>query len=111
MTPVHKVIPSCFTLVWQISKSWALDRYYFSDLIKTKTLAFFSKTLPILKADDTLPKVARYEERNIEYNPTIFHSRPDAKISAYRNRRSADDAADEDDATAATAHSSGIRSD
>ena len=27
-----------------------------SELIKNKTLNFFSKTLPILKADDTLPK-------------------------------------------------------
>jgi hypothetical protein len=60
--------------------------YPFSDLIKTKTLGFFSKTLPILKADDTLPKVARYEDRNIDYNPTIFHSRPDNKVSLYSHR-------------------------
>lgn len=59
--------------------------------MKKKTLGFFSKTLPILKADDTLPKVARYEDPNIEYNPTIFHSRPDSKINFYkhRSRRSA----------------------
>ena len=43
-----------------------------------------------MKADDTLPKVARYEDPNIEYNPTIFHSRPDSKINFYkpRSRRS-----------------------
>ena len=29
------------------------------DLLKTKALEYFSKTLPILKADDTLPKVAK----------------------------------------------------
>lgn len=28
--------------------------------MKNKTLEFFSKTLPILKADETLPKVAKY---------------------------------------------------
>jgi hypothetical protein len=27
------------------------------ELLKNKTLDFFSRTLPILKADDTLPKV------------------------------------------------------
>ena len=31
--------------------------------MKSKTLEFFSKTLPILKADDTLPKVAKYEDK------------------------------------------------
>ena len=55
-------------------------------MIKKKTLGFFSKTLPILKADDTLPKVARYEDPNIEYNPTIFHSRPDSKVNFYKHR-------------------------
>ena len=39
-----------------------------------------------MKADDTLPKVARYEDPNIEYNPTIFHSRPDSKINFYQRR-------------------------
>ena len=29
------------------------------ELIKNKTLEFFSKTLPILKADETLPKVTQ----------------------------------------------------
>ncbi|KAL0279082.1 UNVERIFIED_CONTAM: hypothetical protein PYX00_000713 [Menopon gallinae] len=31
------------------------------ELIKNKTLQFFSKALPILKADETLPKVAKYK--------------------------------------------------
>ena len=44
------------------------------ELIKNKTLDFFSKTLPILKADDTLPKVAKYQDSHIMYNPTIFNS-------------------------------------
>ena len=47
-----------------------------SELFKAKTLEFFSKTLPILKADDTLPKVARYEDNHIAQNPTIFNSKP-----------------------------------
>ena len=46
------------------------------ELLKRKTLSFFSKTLPILKADDTLPKVAKYEDSHIAYSPTIFNSKP-----------------------------------
>ena len=48
----------------------------FSDLLKRETLEFFSKTLPILKADDTLPKVAKYENAHISYHPTLFNSKP-----------------------------------
>merc|ERR1719490_77290 len=58
------------------------------ELIKNKTLDFFSKTLPILKADDTLPKVARYEDSHIMYNPTIFNSQPNTKIKFYESKRS-----------------------
>lgn len=50
--------------------------FIFSEVIKKKTLEFFSKTLPILKADDTLPKVAKYEENHISYHPTLFNSKP-----------------------------------
>lgn len=32
---------------------------HFSELIRNRTLDFLSKTLPVLKADDTLPKVAQ----------------------------------------------------
>lgn len=35
---------------------------FYSELIKNKTLQFFSKVLPILKADETLPKVAKYQQ-------------------------------------------------
>lgn len=57
-----------------------------SDLFKSKTLEYFSKTLPILKADDTLPKVAKYEDNHIAYNPTIFNSQPGSRISFYHHR-------------------------
>ena len=46
------------------------------DLLKTKALEYFSKALPILKADDTLPKVAKYENNHISYHPTLFNSKP-----------------------------------
>ena len=65
------------------------------------TLKFFSKTLPILKADDTLPKVAKYEDSHIAYNPTLFHSKPGNRISFYHHRTKRDAAAsasDEDEA-------------
>lgn len=58
------------------------------ELIKNKTLDFFSKTLPILKADDTLPKVAKYQDSHIMYNPTIFNSQPNTKIKFYETKRS-----------------------
>ena len=37
----------------------------FSDLIRNKTLDFFSSTLPILKADKNLPKLAKYEDFDV----------------------------------------------
>ena len=57
------------------------------ELIKNKTLDFFSKTLPILKADDTLPKVAKYQDSYIMHNPTIFNSQPNTRIKFYDNRK------------------------
>jgi len=59
------------------------------EIFKAKTLEFLSKTLPILKADDTLPKVARYEEQNhIAQNPTLFNSKPGSRITFYHHRTS-----------------------
>merc|ERR1719481_1554048 len=66
-------------------------------LIKNKTLDFFSKTLPILKADDTLPKVAKYQDSHIMYNPTIFNSQPNTRIKFYENERKKRDAEDDED--------------
>lgn len=46
-----------------------LNLFISSELIRNQTLQFLSKTLPILKADDTLPKVAQIlpsEENNID---------------------------------------------
>ena len=37
----------------------------FSELIRNKTLDFFSDTLPILKEDRNLPKVAKYEDFDV----------------------------------------------
>lgn len=56
------------------------------ELLKNKTLDFFSRTLPILKADDTLPKVARFQDSHILYNPTIFNSQPNTKIKFFDDR-------------------------
>lgn len=36
----------------------------FSELIRNQTLKFLSKTLPVLKADDTLPKVTQIPEED-----------------------------------------------
>jgi len=67
------------------------------ELIKNKTLDFFSKTLPILKADDTLPKVAKYQDSHIMYNPTIFNSQPNTRIKFYENERKKRDIEEGDD--------------
>ena len=44
--------------------------YFFipSDLVRNKTLEFFSRTLPILKADETLPRVAKYRQDSEDWN-------------------------------------------
>jgi len=60
------------------------------DLLKTKALEYFSKALPILKADDTLPKVAKYENNHISYHPTLFNSKPTTRISFYHHRTKRD---------------------
>ena len=70
-------------------------RFSYSELFKAKTLEFFSKTLPILKADDTLPKVARYEDNHISQNPTLFHSKPGSRITFYHHRTSKRSVAEE----------------
>lgn len=43
------------------------------DLLKNKTLEFFSKTLPILKADETLPKVAKYHAEPDQFYYQQYH--------------------------------------
>lgn len=37
-----------------------------SELIRNRTLDFLSKTLPVLKADDTLPKVTQILDEQID---------------------------------------------
>lgn len=41
----------------------------FSELIRNQTLKFLSKTLPILKADDTLPKVTQVVDNDLNDGP------------------------------------------
>ena len=67
------------------------------EVFKAKTLEFFSKTLPVLKADDTLPKVARYEDTHIAQNPTLFNSQPGSRITYYHHRTSRSASAVPDD--------------
>jgi len=56
------------------------------ELVKNKTLEFFSQTLPVLKADDTLPKVAKYQDSHILYNPAIFNSQPSFSGNYFQER-------------------------
>ena len=83
-------LTSHFESFWCIVHNCALPILFLfsSELFKAKTLEFFSKTLPILKADDTLPKVARYEDNHISQNPTLFHSKPGSRITFYHHRTS-----------------------
>ncbi|KAK6642772.1 hypothetical protein RUM43_004274 [Polyplax serrata] len=59
-----------------------LGSAYPFDLIKNKTLQFFSKALPILKADETLPKVAKYQQ---------FEENGNKISKSLRKKRSTDD--------------------
>lgn len=43
-----------------------LDFVFTSELIRNRTLDFLSKTLPVLKADDTLPKVTQILDEPID---------------------------------------------
>lgn len=58
----------CFGLNLQISTKIVINstKYFcyafFSELIRNRTLDFLSKTLPVLKADDTLPKVTQISD-------------------------------------------------
>lgn len=45
--------------------------YLFSELIRNQTLKFLSKTLPVLKADDTLPKVTQIPQDEV---PDVFEN-------------------------------------
>lgn len=38
----------------------------FSEVIRNRTLDFLSKTLPVLKADDTLPKVTQILDEPVD---------------------------------------------
>lgn len=48
-------------LIWKIEEK---INSTFSELIRNQTLKFLSKTLPVLKADDTLPKVTQIPEED-----------------------------------------------
>ena len=52
-----------------------------------------------MKADDTLPKVAKYQDSHIMYNPTLFNSQPNTRIKFYdynRKKREAEEPSAED---------------
>ncbi|KAE8739138.1 hypothetical protein FOCC_FOCC015367 [Frankliniella occidentalis] len=61
------------------------------ELIKNKTLEFFSKALPILQADESLPKVAKSAEGAYYSSPSsnrVTRSVPDAAPEAAQGRSS-----------------------
>ncbi|PSN46326.1 hypothetical protein C0J52_15202 [Blattella germanica] len=57
------------------------------ELVKNKTLEFFSRTLPILKADETLPRVAKYSEEASEWNTDQLSSNSISPDHRHRTRR------------------------
>ncbi|XP_022190474.1 uncharacterized protein LOC111048801 isoform X2 [Nilaparvata lugens] len=52
------------------------DAPYPFDVLKNKTLEFLSRALPILQADETLPKVAKYQQQ-VYYEDGLPESIPD----------------------------------
>lgn len=74
--------------------------WYTSELIRNQTLRFLSKTLPVLKADDTLPKVTQVQQDDL---PDGFdgdygggNNRVDRRMSrSYKDAAAAVIAADE----------------
>ncbi|XP_071452224.1 uncharacterized protein spz6, partial [Hetaerina americana] len=53
-------------------------------IIKNKTLEFFSKTLPILKEDDTLPKVAKYQQTAKNSTSSFYYK--DTRLNSIHHR-------------------------
>ncbi|XP_046403571.1 uncharacterized protein LOC124169120 [Ischnura elegans] len=53
-------------------------------IIKNKTLEFFSKTLPILKEDDTLPKVAKYHQTKKNSTSSFYYK--DTRMNSLHHR-------------------------
>lgn len=47
-------------------------QFVFSELIRNMTLKYLSRTLPILKADETLPKVAQMQDDLISQNTYVM---------------------------------------
>lgn len=67
--PIHCEL---WQLLSRITRFNQFSIRYASELIRNQTLKFLSKTLPVLKADDTLPKVTQIfadqpVERYVEY--------------------------------------------
>ncbi|KDR20342.1 hypothetical protein L798_05509, partial [Zootermopsis nevadensis] len=57
-----------------------LGAAYPFELVRNKTLEFFSKTLPILKADETLPRVAKYHQDPAQWSTgSLAHNSRDTK--------------------------------
>ena len=47
--------------------------HFYSELIRNKTLDFFSETLPILKEDRNLPKVAKYDDFDLIKHKSVAY--------------------------------------
>ncbi|XP_049963256.1 uncharacterized protein LOC126483993 [Schistocerca serialis cubense] len=66
------------------------------ELLRNKTLQFLSRTLPILREDETLPKVARFEEEDIQTN-TLSRSRRSATLDEHGEAAAKDPASVEEE--------------
>ncbi|CAH1725573.1 uncharacterized protein LOC114119106 isoform X1 [Aphis gossypii] len=82
-------------------KQNVLGTPYPFELMKNKTLEFFSRTLPILKADETIPKVAKYVPPESYYHSSTtqkyLHGKPFRRRAKYTNPDSLDDVNMEED--------------
>ncbi|XP_069673128.1 uncharacterized protein spz6 [Periplaneta americana] len=67
-----------------------LGAAYPFELVRNKTLEFFSKTLPILKADETLPRVAKYRQDQDLWGSSQLGHNSIAPDYSQRNKREAD---------------------
>ncbi|XP_050541706.1 uncharacterized protein LOC126905742 [Daktulosphaira vitifoliae] len=67
-------------------KQNVLGSPYPFELVKNKTLEFFSKTLPILKADETIPKVAKYVPPETYYHSSSTTTQKYLQGKPFRRR-------------------------
>ena len=72
---------------YSLQYSMIFRMYNFSELLRNHTLKFLSRTLPILKDDDTLPKVTQVVENDFLESKKDFRRQSGKELNLRRKKR------------------------